>query len=125
MPGGPAALQKYMGLVRERTKTDDVWKKLRGVRYLFQDKPKGVMLQDDVVEGLKWLGREKLAFDLGVDARLGGSWQLREAVEMMRRVYDGVKEDEKVVIVISMFELADSHYTSPISLLVVAVVIQS
>ncbi|KAF7627527.1 amidohydrolase family protein [Aspergillus flavus] len=101
VPGGPAALQKYMGLVRERTKTDDVWKKLRGVRYLFQDKPKGVMLQDDVVEGLKWLGREKLAFDLGVDARLGGSWQLREAVEMMRRVYDGVKEDEKVVIVIN------------------------
>lgn len=110
VPGGSAALQKYMGLVRERTKTDDVWKKLRGVRYLFQDKPKGVMLQDDVVEGLKWLGRENLVFDLGVDARQGGFWQLREAVEMMRRVYDGVKEDEKVVIIISMFE-PGSHYT--------------
>ncbi|KAE8138783.1 amidohydrolase family protein [Aspergillus pseudotamarii] len=101
VPGGSAALQNYMGLVRERTKTDDVWKKLRGVRYLFQDKPKGVMLQDGVVEGLKWLGREKLAFDLGVDARQGGFWQLREAVEMMRRVYEGVKEDEKVVIIIN------------------------
>ena len=117
VPGGSTVLQKYMDLVKERTKTDDVWKKLRGVRYLFQDKPKGVMLQDDVVEGLKWLGREKLVFDLGVDARQGGFWQLREAVEMMRRVYDGVKESEKVVIVISMFELADSHLTSsPLSL---------
>ncbi|KNG86101.1 amidohydrolase family protein [Aspergillus nomiae NRRL 13137] len=101
VPGGSTVLQKYMDLVKERTKTDDVWKKLRGVRYLFQDKPKGVMLQDDVVEGLKWLGREKLVFDLGVDARQGGFWQLREAVEMMRRVYDGVKESEKVVIVIN------------------------
>ncbi|KAE8379271.1 amidohydrolase family protein [Aspergillus bertholletiae] len=101
VPGGSAALQKYMGLMRERTKTEDVWKKLRGVRYLFQDKPKGVMLQDDVIEGLKWLGREKLVFDLGVDARQGGFWQLREAIEMMRRAYDGVEEDEKVVIVIN------------------------
>ncbi|OGM45581.1 amidohydrolase family protein [Aspergillus bombycis] len=101
VPGGSTVLQKYMDLVRERTKTDEVWKKLRGVRYLFQDKPKGVMLQDDVVEGLKWLGREKLVFDLGVDARQGGFWQLREAVEMMRRVYDGVKENEKVVMIIN------------------------
>jgi L-rhamnono-1,4-lactonase len=104
LPGGPGALQKYMGLVRERVQTADVWKKVRGVRYLFQDKPSGTMLREEVVEGLKWLGREKLAFDLGVDARQGGIWQLREAVEMMRRAYEGVQEeDEKVVIVISMF----------------------
>ncbi|KAF7593386.1 hypothetical protein BBP40_011575 [Aspergillus hancockii] len=102
VPGGPDALQKYMGLVRERTQTEDVWKKVRGVRYLFQDKPRGVMLQEEVVEGLKWLGREKLVFDLGVDTRQGGFWQLREAAEMMRRVYEGVQEeDEKVVVMIN------------------------
>lgn len=101
VPGGSAALQKYMGLVRERTKTEGVWKKIRGVRYLVQDKPKGVMLEDGIVEGLKWLGKEKLVFDLGVDARQGGLWQLREAVEMMKRAYDGVEEADEVVIVIN------------------------
>ncbi|KAE8351599.1 amidohydrolase family protein [Aspergillus coremiiformis] len=101
VPRGSAALQKYMGLVRERTTTDEVWKKVRGVRYLFQDKPPGTMVQEDVVEGLKWLGRERLVFDLGVDARQGGLWQLREAVEMMKRVYDGVEESEQVTIVIN------------------------
>lgn len=61
-----------MRLVRERTRTDAVWRKVRGVRYLLQDKPAGTMLKEGFVEGLKWLGREGLVFDLGVDARSGG-----------------------------------------------------
>jgi L-rhamnono-1,4-lactonase len=59
------------------------------------------MLQPDFIEGLKWLGRQGLTFDLGVDARQGGIWQLEEAVEMMRSVYKGVDEKDRVTIVIS------------------------
>lgn len=106
VPGGPSALEKYMALVRERAEaeeaeSDEVWSKIRGVRYLVQDKPAGVMLQPAFIEGLKWLGLHGLTFDLGVDARQGGIWQLEEAVEMMRRVYEGVQGRDKVTIVIS------------------------
>lgn len=104
VPGGPAALEKYISLVRERTRTEEVFKKVRGVRYLVQDKPSGVMLKPEFIDGLRWLGRQQLAFDLGVDARQGGMWQLREAAEMMNTVYRGVDEKkDRVRIVISMF----------------------
>lgn len=103
VPGGAAVLERYMRRVRETTGTDqEVLKKIRGVRYLVQDKPAGVMLKAAFIDGLKWLGREGLSFDLGVDARQGGLGQLREAVEMMKLVYEGVDEDSQVVIVTSM-----------------------
>lgn len=101
VPGGADVLQKYMEQVKERTKTDDVWRRVCGVRYLVQDKPAGVMLEPKFVEALRWLGQRHFVFDLGVDARGGGLYQLREAVEMMAKVYRGLDESEKVTIVIS------------------------
>ncbi|KAL4811111.1 hypothetical protein BDV18DRAFT_5514 [Aspergillus unguis] len=100
VPGGPEVLEEYMALVRERT-GPEVWSKIRGVRYLVQDKPSGTMLQPAFIEGLKWLGRKGLTFDLGVDARSGGIWQLEEAVELLGRVYGEVGEGERVKIVIN------------------------
>ncbi|KAI2791408.1 hypothetical protein POX_c04268 [Penicillium oxalicum] len=88
VPGGPKALASYMAQAKERTKTESVWHKVRGVRYLVQDKPSGVMLQPLFVEGLRWLGQQGFTFDLGVDARQGGLHQLREAVEMMKQLGD-------------------------------------
>jgi L-rhamnono-1,4-lactonase len=96
VPGGPEALSSYMTKVQERTQTEENWRKVRGVRYLVQDKPAGVMLQPQFVEGLRWLGQQGLVFDLGVDARQGGLHQLREAVEMMDRLGDA-----SVTIIIS------------------------
>ncbi|KAJ5622647.1 amidohydrolase family protein [Penicillium herquei] len=101
IPGGPDVLQKYLSQVKERTRTDEVWRKVRGVRYLVQDKAAGVMLESNFVESLRFLGKEGLVFDLGVDARHGGLHQLREAVEMMERVYEGVEEESQVTIVIN------------------------
>lgn len=111
VPGGPAVLEKYISLVKARiassattTKSkddDEAWKKLRGFRYLVQGKPAGTMLQADFVEGMKWLGRQQLAFDLGVDARQGGLGQLREAVELIKRVNDSVSQEDRAVVIIS------------------------
>jgi L-rhamnono-1,4-lactonase len=56
------------------------------------------MLGDDFVEALKWLGREGFSFDLGVDARQGGLWQLEEAVEMMQKVFTNNASGPKIVI---------------------------
>jgi L-rhamnono-1,4-lactonase len=100
VPGGPEALRSYMAKVKERTRTAQIWNKVRGVRYLVQDKPAGVMLQPHFVEGLRWLGQQGLIFDLGVDARQGGLHQLREAVEMMDRLGDA----STVTIIISKLQ---------------------
>lgn len=103
VPGGSAALEKYMALVKERTRTEEGWSKVCGVRYLVQDKPAGVMLQPKFIDGLVWLGKQRLTFDLGVDARQGGLRQLREAVEMMRKVYEENNSD--LTMIISMVPL--------------------
>lgn len=105
VPGGPSVLRTYMEKIKERTETDDVWRKVCGVRYLVQDKPSGVMLEQEFIDGLYWLGKQGLAFDLGVDARQGGLGQLREAVEMMERVSSSAREsgETAVTIVISEF----------------------
>ena len=60
------------------------------------------MLQNGFVEGLRWLGRQRFVFELGVDFRSGGDWQLEEAEAMLRRVNSGlVHERERVLVVIS------------------------
>lgn len=104
VPAGPEALKEYMALVRERVQTPEVWNKIRGVRYLMQDKPAGTMLGENFIKGLKWLGKEGLTFDLGVDARQGGLEQLREAVEMMKKVYSENSEGEGIRMIISSFK---------------------
>lgn len=103
VPGGLDVLSAYMDKVKERTRTAKVWRKIRGVRYLVQDKPAGVMLEAGFVESLRWLGREGLTFDLGVDARQCGLGQLREAVEMMERVYRGVESSEVTIVISELF----------------------
>ena len=101
VPGGRAALETYMTQVKQRARTEEVWRKVCGVRYLVQSEPAGMMLKPGFVDGLRWLGTQGLTFDLGVDARQGGLHQLREAVEMMARVYEGVDEGDELRIVIS------------------------
>ncbi|KAL4934038.1 uncharacterized protein BDV17DRAFT_286834 [Aspergillus undulatus] len=118
VPGGPGVLERYMALVKERAGSADVWSKIRGVRYLVQDKPSSVVLQPGFIEGLKWLGRRGLTFDLGVDARQGGIWQLVEAREMLGRVFAGVDEGDRVRVVINHLckpnlRLQDSITTHP------------
>ncbi|KAJ5924159.1 hypothetical protein N7466_008346 [Penicillium verhagenii] len=103
VPGGPDVLEKYMASVKERTRTDDVWSKVRGVRYLVQDKPEEVMLERGFIDSLMWLGKQGLTFDLGVDMRSGGWTQLWEAKQMMTQVYEELdgNESEQVTIVIN------------------------
>jgi len=98
LPSGVEALERYVEKVRERA--GGSWGKIRGVRYLVQDKKAGTMLGDGFIEGLKWLGRKGLAFDVGVDHHRGGDWQLDEAVEMIRRAHEGVGEGEKVTFIL-------------------------
>ncbi|TAQ84707.1 hypothetical protein B7494_g6966 [Chlorociboria aeruginascens] len=99
VPSGAQAMERYVKEVRKHA--EDSFEKIRGFRYLVQDKPKGVMVQDGFIEGLKWMGRNGFVFDLGVDLRSGGKWQLEEAVAMIEKAHDGVEEKEKVTIIIN------------------------
>ena len=99
VPSGAEVLERYVKEVEKHA--EGTFSKIKGFRYLVQDKAKGTMLQDGFIEGLKWLGKKGYVFDLGVDQHRGGKWQLEEAVEMIRRAHDGVPAPEKVTIIIS------------------------
>ncbi|KAH8881574.1 amidohydrolase 2 [Thozetella sp. PMI_491] len=96
---GPAKLQEYLSKAEETA--GPVWGKVKGFRYLLQDKPNGAMLTDEFIEGLKLLGKQGLVFDLGVDQHRRGRIQLEEAVDMIDRAHEDVEEDEKVVFILN------------------------
>lgn len=85
VPAGPEALARYMKKVQERSGKSYV--KIKGVRYLLQDKPAGTMLAPSFIESLQWLADQGLSFDLGIDTHSGGLHQLEEASEMLELVY--------------------------------------
>ncbi|KAI1355287.1 amidohydrolase [Xylaria sp. FL0043] len=99
LPSGPAAMDRYIELAKKEA--SESWPKVRGFRYLLQDKPNGTMLQDDFIESLKLLGRKGLVFELGVDQHRRGRAQLEAAVEMIDRAHEGVPEEEKVVFILN------------------------
>ncbi|KAK7751923.1 L-rhamnono-gamma-lactonase, partial [Diatrype stigma] len=99
VPAGPEALERYLARAREAA-GEAAWPRVRGFRYLLQDKPSGTALQDGFIESLRLLGRRGFAFDVGVDQHRRGRLQLEEAVEMIDRAHDGVPEAEKVVFVL-------------------------
>ncbi|KAI9779049.1 MAG: hypothetical protein M1839_007715 [Geoglossum umbratile] len=98
LPSGTEMLSEYVEKAKERA--GDSWELVKGFRYLLQDKARGVMLGKGFAEGLKWLGREGLRFDLGIDQRSGGMWQLEDALQMLKSAYEGVSDDERVVVII-------------------------
>ncbi|KAF2140078.1 uncharacterized protein K452DRAFT_274763 [Aplosporella prunicola CBS 121167] len=90
----------------EQTVGPTAWARVRGVRFLLQSLESEEALQTLVeseawVEGLKECGRRGLCFDVGVDVRGKGVWQLEQAVEMMERVNEGVPEGETVRFVLN------------------------
>lgn len=99
LPSGPAVLEKYIDRVKEEA--GEAWPKVKGFRYLVQDKPHGTMLVKDFIEGLKLLGRRGFIFEVGVDHHRRGKKQMDELVDMIDRAHEGVPEEEKVTFVIS------------------------
>lgn len=97
---GPKKLEEYLAKAEE-TAGPETWAKVKGFRYLIQDKPNGIALEDDFIAGLQVLGKRGFVFDLGIDQHRRGRIQLDQAVEMIDRAHEGVEEDQKVVFIIS------------------------
>ncbi|KAE9976403.1 hypothetical protein BLS_002072 [Venturia inaequalis] len=81
---------------------------VKGFRYLLQGiRDKGeferVVMDAGFVDVLGFMGREGWCFDVGVDQRQGGNWQLEFIPGLIARVHEGVVGDrEKTVFVLSM-----------------------
>ncbi|KAF8418939.1 hypothetical protein EV426DRAFT_539012 [Tirmania nivea] len=81
---GGVTLEAHTGRVKQRKSM------LKGFRQLLQNKPRGTMLTDEFVEGLKWIGKKGLIFEVGVDTRGTGLWQLEELVALLEKLGDEV-----------------------------------
>lgn len=105
VPWAPLPLGKE-GLVDYLTQAEEImgkeaWPKVRGFRYLLQDKPPGTGTTDKFIEGLKELGKRGYSFEVGVDVHRRGRKQLDEALAMVERAHEGVEESEKVVFILN------------------------
>ncbi|RDA91320.1 hypothetical protein CP533_1573 [Ophiocordyceps camponoti-saundersi (nom. inval.)] len=100
MPEGADALDRYLAKVREAA-GEEAWPKVRGFRYLLQDKKHGLMLEPAFIESLKLLGKRGFVFEVAVDQHRRGKRQLEELVEMVGRAHEGVPEDEKVTFILN------------------------
>ncbi|KAF3062711.1 L-rhamnono-gamma-lactonase [Trichoderma lentiforme] len=99
VPCGEAIMEKYLKRVEEEA--GEAWPKIKGFRYLLQDKPHGTMLEDKFIEGLKYLGKRGFVFEVAIDQHRRGRKQLEETVEMIGRAHEGVPDDEKVTFIIN------------------------
>ena len=97
VPAGRGTMGRYMARVWELY-PGELRDRVKGVRYLLQDKPQGTMLGDGFVDSLVWLGEQGLSFDLGVDARSTGLWQLEDARVLLGRLYSARTAKTRVVI---------------------------
>ncbi|KAH7137772.1 hypothetical protein EDB81DRAFT_844230 [Dactylonectria macrodidyma] len=94
---GDAVMKQYIHCVQEAA--GEAWPKIKGFRYLLQDKPRSTMLEENFVESVKLLGHHGFTFEVCVDQHRRWKKQLDDLIEFIERVHDGVPEDEKTILV--------------------------
>ncbi|KAK7217174.1 hypothetical protein V2G26_005177 [Clonostachys chloroleuca] len=100
LPSGPATLETYLD--RAKQVAGPAWPKVKGFRYLLQDKAPGTALRQDFIESLKLLGRRRFIFELCVDYHHKGKSQLDDTVELIKRAHaDVTRHDEQVMVVLN------------------------
>ncbi|KAJ9662930.1 L-rhamnono-gamma-lactonase [Neophaeococcomyces mojaviensis] len=102
VPAGPQPLEAYLARADAALGPWKEEKLLRGYRYLVQDKPRGTQLQPEFNQSLHVLENSGCpTFDLGVDFRQGGHWQLLEAVEMLNNFYSSSTGSPRLKIIVN------------------------
>ncbi|KAG5921089.1 hypothetical protein E4U61_007163 [Claviceps capensis] len=98
LPSGPEVLARYLSKVEEEA--GEAWSKVKGFRYLLEDKPHGTMLTKEFIGSLRLLGERGFVFEVAVDQQKRGKKQLDEVVEMIDRAHEGVEEEKKVTFIL-------------------------
>ncbi|KAK0745282.1 hypothetical protein B0T21DRAFT_359378 [Apiosordaria backusii] len=99
LASGLPKLKEYLATVESQA-GEATWAKVKGFRYLLQDKPNKTGLTEEFIDGLKLLGEKGWVFDAGVDQHRRGRVQLEELVEIIDRAHEGVEEEDKKVVFI-------------------------
>jgi L-rhamnono-1,4-lactonase len=99
---GPTWLRRYLAKA-EKVAGERTWKMIKGFRFLLQgikdrDKFTSLALGSEWIECMKELGRLGFSFDVGVDQRQGGVWQLEIAGEMIKRLR---QDNSNVILILS------------------------
>lgn len=99
---GRSGLERYFREA-ERVGGEQLWGLVKGFRVLLQGIRDEKSLRDLVfgqewMEGLKELGSKGFSFDVGVDQRQGGVWQLEIAGEMAKKLRD---EGGETILILS------------------------
>ena len=104
---GQECFNQYVQLAKE-VAGPETFARIKAFRFLLQpikdEKTfREVALSEGTVQTLKSFKKNgnDFAFDVGVDQRSGGAWQLECAVEMIEKVHAGENENGKVVFVLS------------------------
>ncbi|THY78699.1 hypothetical protein D6C86_01331 [Aureobasidium pullulans] len=101
----------------EETTGPETWGRIKGFRFLLQaitDKTEfeNLVFSDGFISILKSLGRheKKFSFDVGIDQRSGGTWQLETFTKVVEKVYEGVPDEERTVLILN--HMCKPSYTS-------------
>ena len=106
---GIEVFRRYLE-VGEREAGSETWSMVKGFRFLLQgirDKRDFKALTDsrEFVDVLRNGFGGRWTFDVGVDVRQVGVWQLEEVVDVVRKVHAGLPKEDKVVFVLSRYIL--------------------
>jgi len=103
---GVDGLKSYLR-VAEKEAGEKVWQRVKGFRFLLQgitrkEEFKSLTDSNDFIEVLREFGDKGWTFDLGIDQRRVGSWQLEETADIIERAHHGVEKRKKVTFILSM-----------------------
>ncbi|EME46313.1 hypothetical protein DOTSEDRAFT_70341 [Dothistroma septosporum NZE10] len=100
----PVVLEEWLRLAEEVA--GQAWRRVKGFRFLLQaihDEKKfgDLVSSSNFINNLKTLGKRGYSFDVGVDQRSGGVWQLEAFAKAMSAANQGVPESSKVVFILN------------------------
>lgn len=100
-------LLQYMSTAKEIA-GEKTWHAIKGFRFLLQgikDEARFRQILDPTSSSfialLKFLGPRGLTFDVGVDQRQGGVWQLEHIAEALVRAHEGIKARDRTTFILS------------------------
>ncbi|KAI4720482.1 hypothetical protein E4T48_03193 [Aureobasidium sp. EXF-10727] len=114
---GPQVFSQWLKIA-EQTSGSKTWERIKGFRFLLQaisskTSFENLVLSDEFISILHSFsqGQKKFTFDVGIDQRSGGTWQLETFTQVLEKLYDDVPEDEKPVLVLN--HMCKPDYPSP------------
>ncbi|KAF2716911.1 hypothetical protein K431DRAFT_256512 [Polychaeton citri CBS 116435] len=101
----PAVLSEWLSLAK-RIAGPKTWHRIKGCRFLLQailtrDDFERLVLSEAFVTNLRLLGQKGYSFDVGIDQRSAGAWQLEIMARAMKAAHTGVPEGQRVVFILN------------------------